>query len=70
MNLLTILGNKNGQFCDRVSRRNFITIGSLGLGGLSLDNLLRAEAQSSAATDSRSVIMIYLAGGPTQHETF
>ena len=70
MDLLTLLGNKNGQFCDRVSRRNFITIGALGLGGLSLDNLLRAEAQSSAATDCRSVIMIYLAGGPTQHETF
>ena len=36
--------NRTG-YCDGVSRRNFLRIGALGLGGLTLPQLLRAEAQ-------------------------
>ena len=45
--MLTILGRADRQspFCDRVSRRNFLKIGSLGLTGLTLPRLLAAEAQ-------------------------
>ena len=68
--MLTILGNKHQQFCDGLSRRSFLRIGSLGLGGVSLAGLLRAESQSSQPSPDKSVIMIYLPGGPTQHETF
>jgi hypothetical protein len=68
--VLTILGDKQQPFCDGLSRRRFLRIGSLGLGGLSLERLLRAEAVSAAGPSTRSVIMVYLPGGPTQHETF
>ena len=34
------------RFCDGISRRNFLRIGSLGLGGLALPQLLQAEAKS------------------------
>ena len=51
-------------------RRGFLKIGSLGLGGLSLARLLRAQAHGGRAPDDRAVIMVYLPGGPTQHETF
>jgi len=41
--MLTIDG-KASRFCDGVSRRSFMQIGGLGLGGLSLPQLLQAEA--------------------------
>ena len=68
--MLSIPGNRIDGFCDGLSRRNFLRIGSLGLGGLSLTDLLRAEATSGKTGQQKSVVMIYLPGGPTQHETF
>ena len=68
--MLSIPGNRINGFCDGLSRRNFLRIGSLGLGGLSLTDLLRAEAAAGKSDQQKSVVMIYLPGGPTQHETF
>ena len=68
--MLSIPGNRIDGFCDGLSRRNFLRIGSLGLGGLSLTDLLRAEAAVGKSDRQKSVVMIYLPGGPTQHETF
>ena len=75
--MLTIF---NGQgpaaatgYCDGVSRRNFLRIGALGLGGLALPQLLRAEAQSGVAPGRlkhKAVIMIFLPGGPAHQDTF
>jgi hypothetical protein len=67
--MLTILG-KRQRFCDGVSRRNFLRIGALGLGGLALPQLLRAEAQSGIGRSHKSVIMIYLPGGPSHQDLF
>jgi uncharacterized protein (DUF1501 family) len=59
---------------DRPSRRDFLRIGSLGLGGLSLPWLLGANRALAAAgkpvTTGKSVIFLYLHGGPSQYETF
>ncbi|MCH2584844.1 MAG: DUF1501 domain-containing protein, partial [Planctomycetes bacterium] len=68
--MLSIPGDRISGFCDGLSRRNFLRIGSLGLGGLSLADLLRAEAATGKTERQKSVVMIYLPGGPTQHETF
>lgn len=59
-----------GRFCDGVTRRGFLMIGSAGIAGLSLPNLLRAEAAAGAKATGKSVINIYLAGGPTHMDTF
>jgi hypothetical protein len=68
--MLTLLG-KRQPFCDGVSRRNFLRIGALGFGGLALPDLLRAEATSTAAAaNNKSIINIYLAGGPSHIDTF
>jgi hypothetical protein len=39
-------------------------MGALGLGGLTLPNLLRAEAASGVRSSHKSVILVYLVGGP------
>jgi len=72
--MLTIYGNKNARFCDGVSRRDFLRIGGLALGGLSLPQVLRAEAAQSGGTkrgiSHKAVIMIYLPGGPSHQDIF
>ena len=61
--MLTILGQKS-QFCDGVSRRNFLKIGTLGMAGLSLPQLYRAEANAGSKLGHKAVIMIYMVGAP------
>ena len=41
--MLTLLGPK-GRFCDGISRRSFLKVGGLAMGGLSLPTLLQAES--------------------------
>lgn len=64
--------------CQGVPRREVLRIGSAGMFGLSLERLLAAERDTGAAPPvaargrprARSCIVIFLAGGPPQHETF
>jgi Protein of unknown function (DUF1501) len=60
--------------CDGVSRRSFLKVGSLGFTGLTLADALRVKANASASNGAsvpeRSVILIWLDGGPPQHETY
>ncbi len=63
--MLKLSGNR--YTCDGVSRRGFLKVGSLGLGGFMLSDLLRAEAQSGRSTQ-RSLINIYLGGGPSHQD--
>ena len=65
--MLTIHGRRR-QMCDRMPRRDFLTIGSLGLGGLSLTQLLLAEEDAGIRQSHKAVIMIYLAGGPPHQD--
>ena len=67
--MLTIYGQKQ-RFCDGISRRNFLRIGALGLGGLTLPQLLQAEAQSGIRKSHKAVIMIFLPGGPSHQDMF
>jgi len=68
--MITISGSKGGRFCDGVSRRDFLRIGGLALGGASLPRVLAAQALSGAATSAKSVIMIFLPGGPSHQDMF
>jgi hypothetical protein len=67
--MLSILGG-GSKFCDGVSRRNFLKIGALGLGGLALPDLLRAEANEGVRKGHKAVIMIFLPGGPSHQDIF
>jgi len=68
--MITIFGSKNARFCDGVSRRDFLRIGGLALGGLSLPQILRAESQSGVKRSHKAVIMIFLPGGPSHQDIF
>ncbi len=65
--MLTILGGKGGRFCDGMSRRSFLQIGTMALGGLTLTDLLAAEAQAGVKSSHKATIVVYLPGGPPHH---
>ena len=76
--MLTIFGPRSGGFCDGVSRRGFLKIGTFAMGSavLNLADLFRAEAAAKAAgaptgrLGHKALINVYLAGGPPHQDTF
>ncbi len=66
-------GERTGRYCDGLSRRSFLKVGTLGLTGLSLPGWLRYRAQvanAGRAAKNTAVILIWLDGGPTHMETY
>jgi len=65
-----------GRLCDRLDRREMIRIGGLSGLGLSLPSLLASDAVAASENSdptfgrAKSVIYVWLQGGPPQHETF
>src|SRR5688572_11672806 len=51
-------------------RRRFLQLGSIGLGGLALPQLLAAEATQAAKPLAKSCILFYMCGGASQLDTF
>src|SRR5688500_2352339 len=68
--MLSIPSTARSRFCDGVSRRNFLKIGALGLGGLALPQILQAEARAGIRKSHKAIIMIYLPGGPPHQDMF
>jgi len=73
--MLSIIGHATGSrgMCDRISRRRALHIGALGAFGLSLPDLLRAETAGlvqPGAKSRKSVILVWMHGGPSQLDTF
>ena len=55
----------------QLDRRSFLRAGMLGGAGLALSQLLRAEAQATRPSGKlNSVIILWMRGGPSQHETW
>ena len=76
--MLQLLKCTPTALCDRVSRRDWLRVGGLGILGLNLPGLLRAEdaqrrprtrpasARGKTGGRARACILLYLAGGPSQ----
>src|SRR5882672_1100241 len=68
------LSARKSRFCNGWSRRYFIRIGALAPFGLSLGNALALEKLASPAlaknARATSVILVYLGGGISHHDTF
>lgn len=74
--MLKLLGQRDSasQFCDGLSRRSLLNIGTLAAmgtaGGWTLPSILRAEDAAGQGRSAKSVIMIYLVGGPPHQDMF
>jgi len=71
--MLTVPGAKRSQFCDGFSRRDFLRVGGLGMGGLTLAEVLRLQAHGADGAKparKKSVIMIMLPGGPSHIDMY
>jgi uncharacterized protein (DUF1501 family) len=71
--MLTFTSERSAsRMCDGVRRREFLKLGGLALGGLSLADLLavRSVDAAAAARRGKSVIMVFLAGGPSHIDTY
>ena len=67
--MLTLFGKSGkNEFADGISRRSFLQVGGLALGGAALPQILRAEAASGTGRSQKAVIMIFLAGGPPHQD--
>lgn len=67
--MLRLLGSPY-TCCDGLTRRSWLKVGLLGLGGMSLADLLREQAARGAGRSNKAVIFVELAGGPTHFETY
>jgi len=65
-----ILGKRSTRRCDGTSRRDFLRVGALGTFGITLPSLLHAETTAPKAKGKRSVILVYLGGGLSHHDSF
>ncbi|MCU0719840.1 MAG: DUF1501 domain-containing protein [Pirellula sp.] len=67
--MLDFLGGFD-RLCSGLTRRNFLSIGSLGFGmaGLGLADLLRAEDQGPRRGSHKGLINIFLGGGPPHQD--
>ena len=74
--MFRIPGPKGKDLCDShlgINRRDFLRVGGAGMLGMTLNNILRAQSASSTSTfaggpgwgKAKSVIMVYLQGGPS-----
>jgi hypothetical protein len=72
--MLTIWGQNSGRLCDGISRRDFLRIGALG-SALTLADVFRLKAATAlgapkTSLPNKSVIMVYLLGGPAHLDTY
>jgi hypothetical protein len=69
------LGRRFHRCCEGTTRRSLLRAGALGATGMMLPDLLRAEAAQRSGAEGgkaseKSVILVWLDGGPPQHETY
>lgn len=68
--MFTINSPNAQRYCDGISRRGFMTIGAVGIGSLTLADLLRAEDTSGVGSSHKALINIHLGGGPSHSDMF
>ncbi len=71
--MLNLETDRRYRDCQGTTRREFLRVGTLGAGALTLSGLLSARAQAAAAgkpVKNTSVVWVWLGGGPTHIETF
>jgi len=74
LEITTRSANSAVRTCDGLSRRNFIAVGSVAVGGLTLSDMLRAKAAAAetggSVLNDTAVILVWLAGGPSHIDMY
>lgn len=72
--MFTLLDKAANRTCQGASRREFLRVGALGLGGMTLSHLLAARAAAATTgqhwVTDKSVVLLFLQGGPPHIECF
>ena len=75
--MLEILGKQDNRInhCDGQTRRGFLKIGGMAVGGLSLAQVLDLEAKAHgdaprAGRSHKAIINVYLPGGPSHLDLY
>ena len=71
--MLRLTDTRPTRHCQGLSRRDFLGVGSLGLGGLGLSQMLSVRQALAAAghpVRDKSVVLLFLSGGPPHIEMF
>ena len=71
--MLTLFTGGKTRDCEGRCRREFLRVGALGVGGLTLPTMLAARSQAGDGKNpvrGKSVVVLFLQGGPTHIETF
>ena len=68
--MLHLASRRSAPLCDGISRRDFLRIGGLAMGGITLPQLLHAEAQAGVVNSKKAIIMIYMVGAPPHQDMY
>jgi uncharacterized protein (DUF1501 family) len=72
--MLTLFTGGSHQTCEGYTRRDMLQVGTLGLGGVTLANLLATKSAHASGGDTlvkdKAIVVLNLQGGPTHIETF
>ena len=64
------IGSQSIKLCNGITRRGFLQVGALGMGGLTLHQLLQLESQAGIRGSNKAIIMIYLVGAPPHQDMY
>ena len=68
--MINVTANQINRDCAGAPRREFLRIGALGLGGVTLPRVLALASGGLDVVHDKAVVILNLQGGPTQVETF
>ncbi len=68
--MLKLNGPRDVEFCDGLTRRDFMKVGGLGVLSLTLAELMEAEAAGAVWKQDTNCIVLFLVGGPSQIDTW
>ena len=68
--MLTLKVSKGVEFCDGLTRRDFMKVGSLGAFGLAMTDRAGAQQVAAAARKDTNCILLFLVGGPSHLDTW
>jgi uncharacterized protein (DUF1501 family) len=67
---MLLVGRQTARTCRTLSRRAFVQVGASTVLGLSLADLLKQRADGSLSGTAKSVVLLWLWGGPSQLDTW